>query len=47
MPCFDRLAERLLHAGIAPRHVRRYTRELSDHFDDLVRVENAGGASRT
>ena len=46
MPCFDRLSERLLTAGIAPRHVRRYVRELSDHFDDLVREEKDGGASR-
>lgn len=45
-PCFDRLSERLLTAGIAPRHVRRYVRELSDHFDDLVREESEGGASR-
>ena len=45
-PRFDRLTERLLHAGIAPRHVRRYVRELSDHFDDLVRVEIADGAAR-
>src|SRR3569832_671561 len=45
-PRFDRLSERLLHAGIAPRHVRRYTRELSDHFDDLVREELDGGARR-
>src|SRR5579871_375651 len=48
--CFDRqnqrLTERLLTAGIAPRHVRRYARELSDHFDDLVREESAGGAGR-
>jgi hypothetical protein len=48
-PCFDRqyqrLSERLLHAGIAPRHVRRYVRELGDHFDDLVREEIAGGAA--
>ena len=43
---FQRLSERLLHAGIAPRHVRRYVRELSDHFDDLVREEKAGGAAR-
>jgi hypothetical protein len=43
---FNRLAERLLHAGIAPRHVGRYVRELSDHFDDLVREEKAGGAAR-
>lgn len=46
MSCFDRLSERLLRAGIAPRHVRRYTRELNDHFDDLVREEIDGGASR-
>ncbi|HXS06759.1 MAG TPA: hypothetical protein VN723_08225 [Rhizomicrobium sp.] len=50
-PCFDRqnqrLSERLLTAGIAPRHVRRYVRELSDHFDDLVREESAAGAGRT
>jgi hypothetical protein len=45
-PRFERLSERLLHAGIAPRHVRRYARELSDHFDDLVREEKAGGAAR-
>jgi hypothetical protein len=45
-PRFDRLSERLLHAGIAPRHVRRYVRELGDHFDDLVREEKAGGATR-
>src|SRR5580698_9487683 len=43
---FSRLSERLLHAGIAPRHVRRYARELSDHFDDLVREEKGGGAGR-
>jgi hypothetical protein len=42
---FNRLSERLLHAGIAPRHVRRYVRELSDHFDDLVREEKADGAA--
>ena len=45
-PRFDRLSERLLHAGIAPRHVRRYARELGDHFDDLVREERAAGAAR-
>ena len=43
---FDELRERLLHAGIAPRHVRRYIAELRDHFDDLVREETANGASR-
>jgi len=43
-PRFDRLSERLLCAGIAPRHVRRYVRELGDHFDDLVLEEQVGGA---
>jgi hypothetical protein len=46
MPCFDRLSERLLSGGIAPRHVRRYVRELSEHFDDLVREEKENGATR-
>jgi hypothetical protein len=45
-PRFDRLSERLLSAGVAPRHVRRTVRELSDHFDDLVREEKDGGAAR-
>jgi hypothetical protein len=43
---YQRLSERLLQAGIAPRHVCRTVRELSDHFDDLVREEIAGGAAR-
>jgi hypothetical protein len=43
-PRFDRLSERLLRAGIAPRHVRRYVRELSDHFDDLCEMRR--GAAR-
>jgi hypothetical protein len=45
-PRFDELRERLLRAGIAPRHVRRYVGELTDHFDDLVREETAAGAAR-
>jgi len=49
MPCFERqlqrMSDRLLSAGIAPRHVRRYVRELSDHFDDLVREEKDSGAA--
>ena len=42
----DALREKLLRAGIAPRHVRRYVGELRDHFDDLVREETANGASQ-
>jgi hypothetical protein len=44
-PRFDQLRERLLRAGIAPRHVRRYIAELRDHFDDLVREETTAGAA--
>src|SRR6185312_6358220 len=33
---FEPLRERLLRGGIAPVHVRRYLRELSDHLADLV-----------
>ncbi len=36
---FESLRERLLRAGVAPRHVRRYLRELRDHHDDLVHTE--------
>jgi hypothetical protein len=32
---FERLRERLLTAGVSPRHVRRYMAELSDHVVDL------------
>jgi hypothetical protein len=42
---FENLSERLLSAGIAPRHVRRYVAELRDHFDDLMQEELADGAS--
>ncbi len=35
----ESLGERLLRSGIAPRHVRRYLRELRDHYDDAVREE--------
>jgi hypothetical protein len=44
-PRFEQLRERLLRAGIAPRHIRRYIAELRDHFDDLVREETAAGAA--
>ena len=40
---FDALAENLLRAGIAPRHVRRYVRELADHLDDLTAQQRAAG----
>lgn len=40
---FDTLSETLLKGGIAPRHVRRYVRELDDHLDDLVRHQRENG----
>jgi hypothetical protein len=40
---FDQLRERLLRAGIAPRHVRRYLAELTDHLADLRTQENRPG----
>ncbi len=40
------LGERLLRSGIAPRHVRRYLRELRDHYDDAVQGELQKGANR-
>lgn len=45
-PRFSRLRERLLRAGLAPRHVQRYLRELREHHEDLVRAELAAGAER-
>ena len=43
---FESLGERLLRSGIAPRHVRRYLRELRDHYDDAVQGELRKGADR-
>lgn len=40
---FEALRERLLRAGIAPRHVRRYLRELDDHLADLTEAQAAAG----
>jgi len=40
---FAPLQERLLRAGIAPRHVRRYRRELEDHFSDLIAMQKKRG----
>ena len=43
---FDELRERLLRAGVAPRHVRRYLGELADHLADLRAEEERAGRSR-
>lgn len=40
---FDTLRETLLAGGIAPRHVRRYLAELSEHLDDLTAQQRAAG----
>jgi hypothetical protein len=40
------LRERLLRAGVAPRHVRRYLAELSDHLADLTAEEQRNGQPR-
>jgi hypothetical protein len=42
---FSQLQDRLLRAGIAPRHVRRYLSELSDHLADLTVEEQVRGLS--
>lgn len=42
---FDQLRERLLQAGIAPRQVRRYLGELSEHLADLRSQEQQAGLS--
>jgi len=43
---FDELRERLLRAGVAPRHVRRYLTELTDHLADLRAEEERAGRGR-
>lgn len=43
---FDALRERLLEAGVAPRHVRRYLGELADHLVDLTAEEERTCHSR-
>jgi hypothetical protein len=43
---FDALSDGLLLRGIAPRHVRRYVRELEEHFADLVSEGMAEGVTR-
>ena len=43
---FHELRERLLRAGVAPRHVQRYLAELADHLTDLRAEEERAGRSR-
>src|SRR5215467_11648168 len=43
---FLELRERLLHAGVAPRHVRRYVKELREHLADLTAEEAHAGSAR-
>jgi hypothetical protein len=43
---FDGLSQRLLRAGIAPRHVRRLVAELEAHFADLVTEQRSAGLSQ-
>ena len=43
---FNELRERLLRAGVAPRHERRYLKELADHLADLAAEEKSGGLNR-
>lgn len=40
---FGSLGERLLRAGVAPRHVRRLVAELETHYASLVEEESARG----
>ena len=40
---FEGLEDRLLRGGIAPRHVKRYLRELGEHLADLTAAQAAAG----
>jgi hypothetical protein len=40
---FENLREILLKGGVAPRHVRRYIRELDEHLDDITAQQCAAG----
>jgi hypothetical protein len=42
---FEVLEEQLLRAGVAPRHVKGYLMELSEHLDDLTAEEETVGCS--
>ncbi len=39
-PHFRQLEDRLLRGGIAPRHVKRYLRELTEHLADLTQAQS-------
>jgi len=43
---FEGLSQRLLRAGIAPRHVKRLISELEAHFVDLVAEQRSVGLSQ-
>ena len=40
---FESLEDRLLRGGIAPRHVKRYLRELDEHLSDITEAQAAAG----
>ena len=46
-PPFESVRDQLLRAGIAPRHVRRYVRELREHLADLTSRERTAGLDAT
>ena len=43
---FDGLSQRLLRAGIAPRHIRRLVAEFEAHFADVVAEQRSAGLSQ-
>ncbi len=45
-PEFRVLAERLIDAGIAPKHVHRTVNEMRDHYQDLVEAGLERGLER-
>ena len=40
---FEALEDRLLRGGVAPRHVKRYLRELDEHLSDIADAQTAAG----
>src|SRR3569833_1509433 len=44
---FAGLEDRLLRGGIAPRHVKRYLRELTEHLADLTEAQRDLGHDQT